>query len=437
VQYQKGVSDPTLMQIDRDACCANLLRDVLDEPGRRLDVSIRRRMEQAFSADFSSVVIHTSRNSDKLTRQVGANALTVRNHICFSACSYNPHSTVGQLTLAHELAHIVQKRRGKYDTKHGHSLNASLFEAEAAWASLHVVGCNACPALSSDPTDIPRLWGPEGHYFTVLLIARLAGLASHDALRLAFYAQLPDQIDDLDAIVAGKAWAETIAVRTILPVTGPLITRPAQPHLNVQAALHCLNGNLASAETSFRAEVLNKQSFDAAFHFEYGLALHAFGDSFAHRNSDLDAANMFTYPYGHLLKYQQNFHPEDLMGLGEAIDNINRRAKLYRQYGVDMYRILLRRSGKEGKPPVPFADLEKMLADISSSTTGSAQIESIREKMRDPVPGTFAAGKLDSYLPEDNPMPWDQFSRLHPTYVTPDMKDRAQRWIFRMAARAI
>jgi hypothetical protein len=255
----------------------------------------------------------------------------------------------GSLFSLMNFAHVAQKTLGRHQTGHHiPPVNTALLEAETALASLYAVEGNRSPPLSSDPmNEAPRAWGKEGHYFTVLLIARLAGLPIGDALALAFYAQLPDQITDLDAIVAGKSWVETIVVRTILPVTGPLITRPPQPHLDVQASLHCLDGNLASAESRFRLEVLNKQSLSAPFQFEYGLALHAFGDSFAHRDNDSDTARMFIYPYGHLGKYSKHIHPEDLMGLGDSVDNINRRDKLYKQYGLDMYNLFLRETGKK------------------------------------------------------------------------------------------
>ena len=423
---------PAPTRKDRIELCPDLLREVLVEPGFPLDGSVRSRMEKAFSTDFTQVVIHDSPHSHELARRARVKALTIGRHICFASSAYDTSSTFGRLTLAHELAHIVQKSLGKHRAKQSiPCLNSWSLEAEAVLASLCVVWRGASPALSPDPADeAPRAWGMEGHYFTVLLIALLAGLPTEDALALAFYAQLPDQINDLDAIVAGKSWFETVVVRTVLPVTGPLITRPPQPHLNVQAALHCLNGNTAVAETKFRSDVLDKQSFKATFRFEYGLALHAFGDSFAHRDSDSDTARMFTYPYGHLVKYPQNFHAEDLMGLGESIDNINRRSKLYKEYGMDMYRLFLRQIGKAA-PPIPFPAVDKILADISSKPTGTAQLDSIRGQIRS------TSGSLDSYVPEENPMTWDQFKSLHPKYITPDMKDRAMRWIARMSLQSM
>jgi hypothetical protein len=118
--------------------------------------------------------------------------------------------------------------------------------------------------VTADPTNLPRFWGPEGHYYTVYLMALTAGVSDSTASALAFYAQMPDQVRDWDAVVAGKAWAETVTVRAVLPVSGRLITRPLEPHIDVQKGLHCLTGNNAKAETAFRSRILDKLDLKSA-----------------------------------------------------------------------------------------------------------------------------------------------------------------------------
>jgi hypothetical protein len=64
--------------------------------------------------------------------------------------------------------------------------------------------------------------------------------------------------------------------------------------------LHYLTGNNAKAETAFRSRILDK--LDVKSVFEYGLALHAFGGSFAHGDADTNSASIYLSPYGHLFQ---------------------------------------------------------------------------------------------------------------------------------------
>ncbi|MCB8942754.1 MAG: DUF4157 domain-containing protein [Ardenticatenaceae bacterium] len=77
--------------------------------GQPLAKEVRAPMEQAFGADFSSVQIHTSSQSDTLNRSLQARAFTSGQDIFFRQGEYNPGSSSGQELLAHELTHVVQQ----------------------------------------------------------------------------------------------------------------------------------------------------------------------------------------------------------------------------------------------------------------------------------------------------------------------------------------
>ncbi len=80
--------------------------------GQALDDSIRRPMERAFGADFSTVRVHTGGQSDQLNRAIQAKAFTTGQDIFFRQGAYEPASQSGQELLAHELTHVIQQAGG-------------------------------------------------------------------------------------------------------------------------------------------------------------------------------------------------------------------------------------------------------------------------------------------------------------------------------------
>lgn len=78
--------------------------------GEALARPIRRKMEQAFGADFGSVRVHTDDHAHKLNRSMQARAFTSGQDIFFNRGEYQPESRKGQELLAHELTHVRQQR---------------------------------------------------------------------------------------------------------------------------------------------------------------------------------------------------------------------------------------------------------------------------------------------------------------------------------------
>ena len=77
--------------------------------GEPMDRSLRTKMENGFGYDFSQVNIHTDSVSDHISRQLNAEAFTIKDDIFFRNGRFNPTSTQGQDLLAHELTHVVQQ----------------------------------------------------------------------------------------------------------------------------------------------------------------------------------------------------------------------------------------------------------------------------------------------------------------------------------------
>lgn len=82
--------------------------------GQPLAAGIRQPMEQAFGSDFSSVRIHTNSEADDLNQSLQARAFTTGQDIFFKEGEYSPSNLAGQELLAHELTHVVQQGRQKF-----------------------------------------------------------------------------------------------------------------------------------------------------------------------------------------------------------------------------------------------------------------------------------------------------------------------------------
>jgi hypothetical protein len=84
----------------------------LRTPAQALDGPTRDAMEERFGQDFGHVRIHADPHAADSARAVQAQAYTVANDIVFAPGRYAPSTSWGQRLIAHELAHVVQQRRG-------------------------------------------------------------------------------------------------------------------------------------------------------------------------------------------------------------------------------------------------------------------------------------------------------------------------------------
>ena len=82
---------------------------LVDGGGQALPQSVRKTMENAFGADFSTVRVHTGPQAERL----GALAFTVGTDIYFAPGRFQPDSMQGKQLLGHELAHVIQQRQGR------------------------------------------------------------------------------------------------------------------------------------------------------------------------------------------------------------------------------------------------------------------------------------------------------------------------------------
>ncbi|MFD7624384.1 DUF4157 domain-containing protein, partial [Streptomyces sp. NPDC059802] len=81
--------------------------DVLRSAGRPLAADVRADMERRLGADFSDVRIHNDSAAKASAAEVGARAYTSGSHVVVGESGVDKH------TLAHELTHVIQQRRGR------------------------------------------------------------------------------------------------------------------------------------------------------------------------------------------------------------------------------------------------------------------------------------------------------------------------------------
>lgn len=119
LQLQRSAGNSSVTQLlgeEQESTTPSPVKDVVGRAGGRpLDDPVRADMEGRFGQDFSGVRVHTDGQASESARSVNAHAYTVGNDIVFAGGRYDPDSSTGQRTIAHELTHVVQQRSGPVD----------------------------------------------------------------------------------------------------------------------------------------------------------------------------------------------------------------------------------------------------------------------------------------------------------------------------------
>ena len=187
--------------------------DVLRSPGRPLDDNTRTEMEARLGADFSDVRLHTDTTAQASAAEVGARAYTSGSHVVLAADGTDRH------TLAHELVHVIQQRRGAVsgtDTGQGFQVSdpSDRFEREA--------DAVATSALTrTPPTAAPRSDQPSSSHRQGQSVQRSA---LHDVLRSAGQPLMAAPLPEVQHAPAGGRPAPAtggISIQLARHETGP------------------------------------------------------------------------------------------------------------------------------------------------------------------------------------------------------------------------
>ncbi|MGW0085402.1 eCIS core domain-containing protein [Streptomyces sp. NPDC003393] len=96
------------------------VHEVLRSGGTPLGGPLRAEMEARLGADFSDVRIHSGLTAQRSAEEIGARAYTSGSHVVIGAGGTDKH------TLAHELTHVIQQRKGPVSgTDNGSGLRVS------------------------------------------------------------------------------------------------------------------------------------------------------------------------------------------------------------------------------------------------------------------------------------------------------------------------
>src|SRR5207245_7502411 len=80
--------------------------------GKPLPGPVQADLERLLGQDLTDVRIHDDTEAAALAEAAGAAAFVLGSHVFFASGRYDPTSAPGRRLLAHEVAHVVQGRRG-------------------------------------------------------------------------------------------------------------------------------------------------------------------------------------------------------------------------------------------------------------------------------------------------------------------------------------
>jgi hypothetical protein len=137
---------------DQVAAGPSAVLDVLRRPGRPLPVAVRQEMEASLGADLADVRLHTDQAAQRSAVEIGARAYTSGHHVVLGEGGGD------RRTLAHELSHVIQQRRGPVaGTDNGSGLKLSdpsdRFEREADATAARVLQ----GPYAIERTDVPEV----------------------------------------------------------------------------------------------------------------------------------------------------------------------------------------------------------------------------------------------------------------------------------------
>ncbi len=298
---------------------------------------------------------------------------------------------LGRLMLAHEVVHAAQFQAALPPA------STALLEMEADEIALRLLAGQACQVrLGASPQRLH--WGRAGHYYTLYLAGLVAGADEYTAQRMAFYGQVPDLVREFDAptqvAIRLRELDLPYDMAVNLYVGSKLGVKPDDPEVccDVIEGLHCLTGRPASEEQARRTGILMGAGWGG---LEFGIALHAFGDAWAHT----DGGAMYRHDYGHASD-------------GHNPDEIHRNQQKYKDYYNALLFVLRANIPCRVAPGSPSASTAAMVAsslDFMAKTMADGEDEKQQIPYLRMLIGQVSGGKSSNYAPADDPVPWAEF----------------------------
>jgi outer membrane protein OmpA-like peptidoglycan-associated protein len=134
-----------------------LTANLMQHPGQgtSLPDSTRRYFGARFNTGFDQVKVHTDTHADQMANGFDARALSVGQDIYFQKGRYAPESTSGKQLLAHELAHVAQRKISQHNVAGGLQVTqpAHRAEQEAEHAGVAALGGGNVALQQSLPSN--------------------------------------------------------------------------------------------------------------------------------------------------------------------------------------------------------------------------------------------------------------------------------------------
>lgn len=362
------------------------MRNLIETDGHRgwLARATCERLAEAFGTGLGHVRVRTGPAADVLTTSLHTPACARDETIFLHRDALALTGAPALRLLAHEVAHLVQQSRPGA---------AGDPEAEADAAAAAVLrGARFRCRIAARP-DRYACWDQPGHYYSIYLLGLGAGLDPKLALRVAYYCQLPDLATQLDATRAGFS-----AVIPVSAIADKVTDRSDARDREIQVGLHALSGERAEREFQKWNHILRDYSPNIEEQIlPFGLALHAFGDSYSHRTSD---GMMYRPPFGHAPTGEPDVIGPD-------------REKLFLAY-VDKAYAFLRHAARDqpARAALGFGtNFGNVFINLARTTNSEiTQIQSLR----------VVAAQLDLKM---DPWTWNgeltEFSKLQPPAAVP------------------
>lgn len=324
---------------------------------------VGRAIGSASHALGDSARLHTDAAAQKLTSRLGVPAVAVGSHVFASP-------GVSEEILGHELVHVEQARSDP-------SVRVTLEPARRAAAEQEAHAPADGPVREG---GLVHYYGEAGHFYTAYLVALAVGFDDRTAFRIAFYTQMPDEVAELDAT--------HMAIESVLPaLSGWGRDQAVRERDAVQRGGHALTGRPSAEERARRSAVTGMLNPYAP---EFGLSVHALGDSFAH-STIADEGMMYQPVSGHLAQFVTDAHSPDYISL---------RPTLYVTYVQALYRAFV--TAAAAWPEHHISRLmkdERFVTDLASEVARlpeDEQIGAIRE-----LAARRLGRPMDRYAPEN------------------------------------
>ncbi len=261
-----------------------------------------------------------------------------------------------------------------------------------------------------------------GHYYTAYFVSLASGFGPSTALRNAVFAQMPDEVNALDA---------TFQEESRLGAPGGMVTWTRFERDLIQRGLHSLTGGLSDTERNVTKRAIRQATPGT---MDFGFLLHRFGDTYAHSVIG-NETRMYDTGWGHALDLNDpdfihvrpGLYVEFVRELYGVLSELALGQGLVSRMSVEQVLQVARGVPNPTTRTIPLDTLGGAAQNVGPSfgeprgyteivvydSSESAQIRRLRDCCRQQM-----RIELDPYRPEDEEtMSWVQYKRRHAPFM--------------------